>query len=181
MATTELPLGQLITSSQQRDAIHIAVAPVVAGERLSPGDHVALATNDKETVYLSPVSIGVVDPFLKTRVMPGERFWLFLYPQTITSLRHDWSHPAFEPAPSTAKEISEKWLRQFADECGVQYEWLLQSAESMVYSGDGRISGTDMPQVAFEKRAEAWQHYEVVTGQTVGAEARDQTMFSCAC
>lgn len=39
---SKLGLGQIITSQQERDAIHIAVAPVTAAEKLNPGDHVAL-------------------------------------------------------------------------------------------------------------------------------------------
>jgi hypothetical protein len=36
-----------------------------------------------------------VDPFLADPVQPGQMFWLFLYPQTITGLRHVWEHLAF--------------------------------------------------------------------------------------
>jgi hypothetical protein len=32
-------LGTIIDDTQKRDAIHIAVEPVIAGERLRPGDH----------------------------------------------------------------------------------------------------------------------------------------------
>lgn len=39
---SKLGIGQIIATEQFRDAIHVAVAPVVAGEQLHPGDHVGL-------------------------------------------------------------------------------------------------------------------------------------------
>jgi hypothetical protein len=94
-------LGQLITDGdRRRDAIHIAVAPVTAAEALKPGQHVGFAPAG-QTEAVGPVDahryIGIVDPFLKDLVHPGQRFWLFLYPNTVTSLRHVWTHPAFVP------------------------------------------------------------------------------------
>ena len=88
-------VGKIIEnrSLARRDAIHVAVAPVEAGEDLLPGTHVGVvggvcsaSAEDK---------IGIVDPFLAKSVKSGESFWLFLYPNTITSLRHVWTHPAF--------------------------------------------------------------------------------------
>jgi len=90
-------LGELIIDGdRRRDAIHVAVAPVMAVERLSPGQHVGLVkAGDIELVGVCERLIGVVDPFLKGDVEPGQRFWLFLYPNTITGLRHIWTHPVF--------------------------------------------------------------------------------------
>jgi hypothetical protein len=93
-------LGKLIEGDERRDAVHVAVAPVTAGERLSPGQHVGFVG---ERVGVAGRPIGVVDPFPTADVKEGERFWLFLYPGTITSLRHVWTHPAFTPRPPTPR------------------------------------------------------------------------------
>jgi hypothetical protein len=99
-------LGQLVEDGdRRRDAIHIAVAPVTATERLAPGQHVGLIEEGNlELVGPCGRPIGVVDPFLAGPVEPGQRFWLFLYPGTITGLRHVWTHPAFTAAAAAVKE-----------------------------------------------------------------------------
>jgi hypothetical protein len=95
-------VGKPIGSEESvfRDCIHVAVAPVVAGMTLTPGQHVAIDPSDM-TAWSSPpikaMTVGIVDPYLTGPVMKGQRFWLFLYPGTVTGLRHAWSHPAFAP------------------------------------------------------------------------------------
>lgn len=83
-------VGKLLTGTEGRDAIHFALAPVVASEILRPGQEVG------RNGSIEGPMLGIVDPFLKQDVLPGQRFWLFLFPGTITSLRHVWAHPAFE-------------------------------------------------------------------------------------
>src|SRR6185503_14302303 len=118
-------VGKLLDKPEERDAIHIAVAPVIAGEPLQPGQHIGLQGTDTETATSEPSSgwIGIVDPFLPHLVNKGDRFWMFLYPNTITSLKHQWTHPAFgpevftgaskNPAEAATMAASEQWLRDF--------------------------------------------------------------------
>lgn len=100
-------LGKLIDENERRrDAVHIAIAPVTAASHLAPGQPVGLIQEGNiELVGSCDQNIGIVDPFLKDTVEPGQRFWLFLYPGTITGLRHLWTHPAFT---SHARKIMEK-------------------------------------------------------------------------
>lgn len=92
-------LGHLCDDTAKRDAVHIAVAPTVAPCDLLPGQHVdATGLPDKSR------AVGIVDPYHVGGIGKGQRFWLFLYPGTVTSLRHDWEHPAFV-APATAKVV----------------------------------------------------------------------------
>lgn len=91
-------LGTLIGEECKRDAIHLAVMPVVAGEELLPGHHVGL-TDGLARASVVGEFLGIVDPFLMGKVREGERFWLFIYPRKITSLRHVWEHPGIPDEP----------------------------------------------------------------------------------
>ena len=88
-------VGELCHDNAMRDAVHFALAPVEADHPLTPGQGVGLGENGRATTARQ--FIGIVDPFLKDEVKKGQRFWLFLYPNTITGLRHLRTHPAFKP------------------------------------------------------------------------------------
>lgn len=190
---SDLPLGKIIEGEQHRDAIHVAVAPVTAACSLSPGQHVGFVEGSTELMeavaegprgFQNKPAIGIVDPFLTVRVMKGDRFWLFLYPQTITSLRHDWTHPAFEKAaaPVDDKAASEKWLRDYAEKFpGWSLERMLESAADKLQGGYGQNSHTDIPNGAFDELPAFWRHYEIVTGQKVNSVAHDELPFYCSC
>lgn len=101
-------VGKLCGSDAHRDAIHVAIAPVYASENLPVGAHVALCPGTTDQVYeVTDIdeAIGIIDPFLSGGVRRGDRCWLFLYPGTITSLRHVWSHPAFKVRVPTAQLV----------------------------------------------------------------------------
>lgn len=93
----EVKLGEIITSDTvYRDAVHIAVAPVIAGERLKPGEHIGLLNG---VAYSVLDTIGIVDPFLTEDIQIGQKFYIFLYQNTVMGMRHVWSHPAFKAKP----------------------------------------------------------------------------------
>lgn len=159
-----------------RDAIHVAVIPVEAGERLLVGQHVRIVDGRAwGTPAVSADAVGIVDPFLRRQdVARGVSFYLLLYPGTITSLRHEWSHPMFKLARDMSK--SERWLRDFARENRASYEDMIKGAAS----GDGAHFGDDDgPEEA--RTATFWSHVEVVTGRIYDDNHRQNTMFTCAC
>lgn len=172
-----LNLGETPKPDQKRDAVHIAVIPIVAGETLRPGQHVGM--KDEKAVPMRNLDpdapllwLGVVDPFLMRDVGEGESFWLFLNPGTITGLRHEWTHPAFSLAVVTSRE----WLQEYADLYRIDYESLIKG----VVSGDGGCFGTDGgPQ--WTRTPEFWAHVENVTGRKFSEDHRETTRFFCAC
>lgn len=171
-------LGVLLDETAQRDAIHIAVAPVVAAHRLIPGLHVGLMPDGTASVVADNL-IGIADPFLRSVIEKGDRFWLFLYPNTITSLRHQWTHPAFENAPriqeiSSGISSSVAWLTAFATSQGDTYDSLMEVTGELVAHG---IIGTSSFS-SYILTSEFWDHYEAVTGRRVADRAE---YFRCTC
>lgn len=88
-------LGTIHTKQEKRDAIHLAVEPVVASETLFPGQHIVVDTAGNAISTAPGQGLGIVDPFLTRPAEKGERFWFVMYPRQVHSLRHVWSHPAF--------------------------------------------------------------------------------------
>jgi hypothetical protein len=86
-------LGTIITENAFRDAIHVAITPIEAPCDLNPGEHV------DPFGWPQGNHVGIVDPFLTEPVKKGQKFWLCLYQNSVTSLRHVWTHPAFVARP----------------------------------------------------------------------------------
>lgn len=182
---SDLKLGQIIDTPQFRDAIHVAVAPVSSNETLYPGQHVGVITGTSEVSSIANALHGIVDPYLKHAVTPGQKFWLFLYPQTVTGLRHDWTHPAFVdaapaqvPTPGKIASKSETWLREFASGKGLDLRELIEAAGNYLDSGsylcDGsRFKGEYVPD-------DFWNHYSDYVGVKVDENKRG-SFFSCSC
>lgn len=180
-------LGTIIDETAGRDAIHLAVEPVIAGEHLKPGQDIGIRDG---RAYGSDVKLlGIVDPFLPSFVQPGQMFWLIVYPRTITSLRHVWSHPEFEQIDTEKRAIAERvalritsgssqeWLKNYADAKGISYDEMMRVAKSHSEGHWDYITlgedDTDLPD-------EFWDHYQKVTGEKV-PEINRGSFFSCSC
>lgn len=170
-----------------RDAVHVAVVSCIASAKLQPGQDIGIGEQqgrDYEALATAK-HIGRVDPFLKAAVLKGQRFWLYLYPRSITGLNHQWTHPAFPDAkegdvysPPSEKLASEKWIRDWADGYGVTYTDMIDAAKDYVRRGDyfsrgGTFEGERVPE-------QFWEHYERVTGTVVKTEDKG-SFFSCSC
>lgn len=166
-------LGQLITTEEKRDAIHFAVAPVTCGpQSLKPGWFVKfhIPGNTEIVRVCEPAdAVGIIDPFLTVTVHPGESCWMMLMPNTITSLRHEWSHPAFE---QEQRGVSEFWLREFAQAHGLHYGNMIDAFER----SDTMGTGDNELYLDGDEYAELARHLTIVLGREI-----EQPGFSCAC
>lgn len=177
-------LGTIIDENQKRDAIHLAVMPVLAGEDLLPGEHISISKG-KAFREIEGQGIGIVDPFLTHRIELNQHFWCVIYPRKITSLRHVWSHPAFDEEvvalpqkKITYEDISKKWIEDYAASIGLGYSTLMDGAKNYLDYDDylslgGLLEGESVP-------AEFWTHYAVVTGKDIPSNKR-HSFFSCSC
>lgn len=174
-------LGTIIGSDEARDAIHLAVEPVVAGEALDPGQDVGLI-DGKAYNSLRVRPLGIVDPFLRQPVRSGQRFWLVVYPRTITSLRHVWEHPDFPASPDLKvpenREESEQWLRDYADSIDETFNSLMSATQDYLEYGEyfnrgEKFEGRYLPR-------EFWYHYQTYTGKIVHPDYQ-HSFFSCSC
>jgi hypothetical protein len=201
-------LGTLIDDKPGRDAIHLAVEPVIAGERLFPGQDIGLGEDGKAYAHSGVKKVGIVDPFLKEPIWEDKRFWLIVYPRTITSLRHVWEHPDFdkenedrayaEPQikkPSKKKlknedlmeEVTQdsiEWIKTFAGKIRQDYDDLMTAANKWINTDDGRWGGeytydnSESYKDHYIEFEEFWKHYEIVTGKK---PSDPRCFFTCGC
>jgi hypothetical protein len=176
-------LGNIIDETQKRDAIHLAVEPVIAATNLYPAQHVGIE-NGKATPFAAK-KLGIVDPFLTGMVPEGQRFWLIVYPRQITSLRHVWAHPDFpetiseKPTPTDPVEISKQWINDFADRIYQHPKALMDAAERWLDSEDYTYDNSESYKSHYDEFPEFWRHFKVVTGR--GPKDESETFFTCSC
>ena len=190
--------GILPADAGGRDAVHVAVFSAIAPIILFPCQHVSVVhpePNEHGDVVVSGAEgvaprVGIVDPFLSSPVPAGERFWVYLYPRTITALSHRWSHPAFESSTTTyenpaRKLASEQWLQDFCKNADCPgYHAVMGMAEKIANGGSGsdwddecmHFSGSD---AHGDIPDEFWDHVAIVLGREIkGPKAK---YFSCSC
>lgn len=186
-------LGTIITDGG-RDAIHLAVEPVEAGESLNKGEDLVLIEGKAFAAIHHPDQkpLGIADPFLKERIQKGQKFWLVVYPRQITSLRHVWSHPDFpeDGIDKVGKAFSENWVRgwiQRTDDAPT-YEDLIalvtggEISQDEYYGNRWELDGQYLLSHGRDASGEIdpalWSHLEVITGVRI---IDRPTYFACSC
>jgi len=183
----EPKLGKLCNSeSVKKDAVHIAIHKVVAERTLKPGQHVGIVSTNvinNETVYVvgpSSKPIGVVDSYLKKNIEHGQLFYLMLYPGSITSLQHHWTHPDFieqqENGMSVDKQKAKLYIQKEADRLLVNYDELMYHAQDYIDHGNYWSEGGRFESEYINE--EFWDYYKVLTGKEPKYR---ESFFSCSC
>jgi hypothetical protein len=92
----KVELGKIVDDSayeHHRDAVHVPVILVEAGEDMAGGEHIGVLKDSSSYVVGTKAKrlIGIVDPFLKG-VGTGQKFWMWMDPDQVTSVQHKWYH-----------------------------------------------------------------------------------------
>lgn len=171
-----------------RDAIHVAVIPMVVARDSEAGDHVGINKNGELCETAKPL-VGIVDPFIDMLLIPaGTKVWLFLYPNMVTGMRHHWSHPTFDdlhvpPKPNTQQtDYSEAYLKAVAINMGLEYGELLASLQGYITRGHPIVFSDERPRDEYfeQDETEFWSHVERVLGVNI-PKGYKALPFSCSC
>lgn len=176
---SEVNIGKTPESTAKRDAVHVALAPIVAGENLAVNDRVHV--RDGKAYRCTSQPTGIVDPFRDTPVVNGAMFWLFMYPNTIRSIRHDWQHPDV-PDSAIARDPegeSMRYMEGYANSINRSVGYVLER----IRERDSIIAdGVDQHSWEYDGPvSEFWRHAEILIGESIPASYRDDFVFSCSC
>ena len=180
------PLGKLIHGEAQRDAVHVAILPVTAAERLAPGSEVRFVKGyiDRVEAVTDGDQMAIVDPFLQQAVEPEQRCYICLYPNTVIGMRHHWSHPGIPDERSSVGQPSEsdyEIIRDVAESCMVSARTLMDAARQYAETGDSWCVGNNEEywQVSQHEWDRFWQAFKNITG--IDTRNTGGHPFSCAC
>lgn len=127
-------LGVPPESAGLKDAIHVAIVSVVAGETLKAGqafelnEHrhaVAARGRNKKTLT------GVVDPFGDEFINRGEIVWGIVHPDHVERVEHHWETDVDFSAPVVPVQQN-RLLAKAAELIGVSYSDLMKACASYV-------------------------------------------------
>lgn len=183
MSETLNTIGKVLTKDLPRDAVHIAVLCVELQEsKLKPGDHVGYHGTRQHP-------IGIIDPFLPhTLIQVGTKVWVFLYPNTITSLKHLWTHPDIPDTEDSIvfnqitvhKEVSPSkvWIENYADMLGITFDELMEAAHNYISYGEYLCRGGQFEGEYTSE--EFWDNYEQYKKIKLNSSQKTN-FFSCSC
>lgn len=190
MNNSSPPIGQILTEEQiTRDAIHIAVFSATSTEKVYPNEDVGIVGHEHGTdLYFVSSSTekgfcGKVDPFLRNPVLPGKIFLVFLYPNTITGMKHIYSHPHldnWDESVDTEMKKAKDYLMRAVGSLGFNsYDELRDWVGDIFQGYDEDCLHTDSgSEWMNENSEEFWKNYEMVYGSRPREVPK---YYRCAC
>ena len=178
-------VGEFLTpDNNNRDAIHIAVIPVRVYEDLFPGTPVKFVSPGAVEKTTVTDSVGIIDPFLPRKVKYGEKVYLFLKPNMVTDMRHEWRCPVIdvnlEEHPVIAEYTNKMGMTypRFMEVMGDYYDEARESAEEKwFYPEDQFKDNTETyKDLDWDK---FWVAFEQATGNKVLSNL--DSPFYCSC
>ncbi len=179
----------------ERDAIHIAIMPVIVEEDYaSPGDEVKFAPDSKDTVRrvtnYGEKGIGIIDPYIHRHgaIRKGDKVWLFLHPNSVTGMRHHWKHPGIDDRKIVTNQ-SELWLHNFADRYGMNFDDMIRIAKEGLDTDEGGGDWITANAVDVHSAKDLddgdydlfWTHMEAFTNLKFDEKHRSRVGWSCSC
>jgi len=182
-------LGKLLDrhGDYRRDAIHVPIDPAVAGEDFIAAAKIRRHSDGLWYRALFKEPHAIADPLLPDSIREGDRFWAWIVPGSIKSLRHAWEHPDL-PSPSSEDDggatqaptqqwtESFKWLHDAAANALLTYDELMDGAKAWLRGHESL--GVKMNHDYFPEGF--WTHYQIVTGVVVPQD-RQTDFFECRC
>lgn len=146
-----------------RDAIHVPIISVEAGQPLPPSVFVKLNEQDKAIVCNREDAIGIVDPF-GVEVVKGI-FWLYLFPDSVKAVKHVWQHDNIPQKLGTTESIA--YIKQAADDVGQGLSYHDMMSIGFNYQVNKHDSGHHVEDTGIDWPL-FWQHWANITGLAVG-------------
>lgn len=113
-----------------KDAVHVAIVSVRAGQHLSVGQEITI--NEYNEAVSSNKGIGYVSPFVQGDILRGTNFWMLLKPHEVPNVQHYWEHDKFDFAPPKREVQKNKYLCNIADKFKLTYEQLMNACRQCV-------------------------------------------------
>lgn len=169
------------TPTSERDAIHVAIEPGIAGSTFNSYDKWIRKFQGKWYACDEDEAHGIINCWNEERVAAGQLFWVMIKPGTVNGMRHHWSHPELDKPITTSftKEESKQWLEIYC--AGHDCPSLEDIIEAISGHPDYIIDDTYFHCKGRDAHGqispEFWFHFENYTG----FKTEKPRMWSCSC
>ena len=173
----QLPMGRPPAPDAARDAVHVAIAPVVAETQMMRAQRIRVDGTHARAVSAAEHANAIVDPWITNDVEAGELVWVLMNPGTITAIRHHWQHPDVRDVPDEARASAIAWLKEeVCDPTSRSLQGVLEDAirhaesdggfKRYAQSGDGEDATIeDLPDLyAIVETERFWQCVNILAG-----------------